>query len=152
MYKYILVAYDGSEVADLALAEAIGLAIELKSELRLVYVVEAAMLFDWNADFVDIVELENNLVESGRKHLDRAMSVCKAAGVLVDSRLDKAEHYDVRVADLIQREAAAWPADLIVIGSHGRRGLSRLVLGSVAEGVMRAAQVPVLLVRGEEAG
>ncbi|HEX8980828.1 MAG TPA: universal stress protein [Parasulfuritortus sp.] len=152
MYKHILVAYDGSEVSDLALAEAINLALELKSELRLVYVVDAAMLFDWNADFVDIVALEDNLVESGRQTLNKALSVCKAAGVQAETSMPKAEHYDVRVADLIRREASAWPADLVVIGTHGRRGFSHLVLGSVAEGVIRTAQTPVLLVRGDEKG
>lgn len=152
MYKHILVAYDGSEVSDLALGEAIELALALKSELRLVNVVDAALLFDWNTDFVDVVELENNLVAEGKKILDKAMSICKAAGVEAETKLAKADHYDVRVMDLIQREAAAWPADLVVIGTHGRRGFSHLMLGSVAEGVIRTAQTPVLLVRGDDKG
>lgn len=150
MYKHILVAYDGSEVSDLALGEAIALALELKSELRLVNVVDAALLFDWNTDFVDVVELENNLVAEGKKTLDKATSICRAAGVQAETKLAKADHYDVRVADLIQREAAEWPADLVVIGTHGRRGFSHLMLGSVAEGVTRSAQTPVLLVRGDD--
>jgi nucleotide-binding universal stress UspA family protein len=52
-------------------------------------------------------------------------------------------------ADLIAAEADAWPADLIVVGTHGRRGVRRLLLGSVAEGVVRTATKPVLLIRGE---
>jgi nucleotide-binding universal stress UspA family protein len=54
-----------------------------------------------------------------------------------------------RVASVIDDDAKRWPADLIVIGTHGRSGISRLLLGSVAEGVVRGASVPVLLVRAE---
>jgi nucleotide-binding universal stress UspA family protein len=54
-----------------------------------------------------------------------------------------------RIASVIEGEARRWQADLIVIGTHGRSGLSRLLLGSVAEGVVRVASVPVLLVRAE---
>jgi nucleotide-binding universal stress UspA family protein len=52
-----------------------------------------------------------------------------------------------RVSDVIVKEAAQWPADLIVLGTHGRRGAGRLLLGSDAEQVLRVAPVPVLLVR-----
>jgi nucleotide-binding universal stress UspA family protein len=45
--------------------------------------------------------------------------------------------------------ATAWPADLLVIGTHGRRGLDHLLLGSIAESVVRLAPMPVLLVRGQ---
>jgi nucleotide-binding universal stress UspA family protein len=54
-----------------------------------------------------------------------------------------------RVASVIDGDAQQWGADLIVIGTHGRSGLSRLLLGSVAEGVARGTSVPVLLVRAE---
>ena len=50
---------------------------------------------------------------------------------------------------MIVGEAAAWPAELIVVGTHGRRGLSHLFIGSVAEGIVRISQVPVLLIRGK---
>ena len=52
------------------------------------------------------------------------------------------------VYDVIEEEAAQWPADLIVIGTHGRRGIRRLLLGSVAEGLTRISSKPILLVRG----
>ena len=54
-----------------------------------------------------------------------------------------------RLANVVVAEAARWPADLIVVGTHGRRGLSHVFLGSVAEGIVRSAPVPVLLVRGK---
>jgi nucleotide-binding universal stress UspA family protein len=57
-----------------------------------------------------------------------------------------------RVADVIVREAKKWRADVIVLGTHGRSGLSRVVLGSDAELVVRESPVPVLLVRGRVTG
>jgi nucleotide-binding universal stress UspA family protein len=53
-----------------------------------------------------------------------------------------------RVPDVIVQEARRWRADLIVIGTHGRRGLSKLLLGSVADGVVRTSATSVLLIRG----
>ena len=54
-----------------------------------------------------------------------------------------------RVSDLVIKEAGAWPADLIVLGTHGRRGLGRLFMGSDAEAIVRSAPVPVLLLRAK---
>ena len=53
-----------------------------------------------------------------------------------------------RICDAINEEAKSWPADLIVIGTHGRHGFNHLLLGSVAEGVIRLAAKPVLVIRG----
>ena len=55
------------------------------------------------------------------------------------------------VGAVIAKYAEQWPADLIVLGTHGRRGIRRLVMGSDAEYVVRTARVPVLLVRGTKA-
>ena len=60
------------------------------------------------------------------------------------------ECFAERTADVIVEEAKAWPADLIVIGTHGRRGVNRWMLGSDAEQVVRIAPVPVLLVRSDD--
>ncbi len=59
------------------------------------------------------------------------------------------EAHGERIASVIDNEASHWRADLIVIGTHGRSGMNRLLLGSVAEGVVRGTSVPVLLVRAE---
>lgn len=58
------------------------------------------------------------------------------------------ETFGLRIASIIIEEAKRWPADLIVIGSHSRRGVDRLLLGSVAESVVRLSTKPVLLIRG----
>ncbi len=70
----------------------------------------------------------------------------RQAGVGVQKRLLQAD--GERIANVIVEEARRWPADLIVIGTHGRSGFSRILFGSVAEGVVHTADVPVLLIRG----
>ena len=79
--------------------------------------------------------------------LDDATQEVKAAGIAVDQAL--LDSFDGRMCDLVVNEALAWHADLIVIGTHGRRGMSRALLGSGAEQILRRSPVPVLLVRHE---
>ena len=52
--------------------------------------------------------------------------------------------------EAVAEESTVWDADLVVVGTHGRRGLSRVLLGSGAESVLRLATVPVLVIRGDE--
>jgi nucleotide-binding universal stress UspA family protein len=86
--------------------------------------------------------------ESSNKLLAEARSEAEKAGVRAETQLLELDERSQRISDRIANEAAAWPADLIVLGTHGRRGMDRLVLGSVAEGVARTATAPVMLVRG----
>lgn len=147
MYGRILVAFDGSPISNLALKESIGLAKEMRAELRVVHVIDEATL-NWNAEVADIAEIQART--AGEKVLSKAASVALEEGVKAETKLLEIETRGHRVSEIIVREAAAWPADLIVIGTHGRRGFSRLFLGSVAEGVARIATKPVLLVRSED--
>jgi nucleotide-binding universal stress UspA family protein len=87
------------------------------------------------------------LREAGKKVLARAAAEAKKLGVKAKTVL--AENLAGRVADVIVRQAKRQRSDLIVIGTHGRRGLSRMVMGSDAELVVRYAPAPVLLVRGQ---
>ena len=86
------------------------------------------------------------LARSGRAVLDAARRSAKQLGV--EAEIVLREPLTKRVADEVLSEAKRWRADLIVMGTHGRRGLRRLVLGSDAEHIVRMAAVPVLLVRG----
>lgn len=90
---------------------------------------------------------ERALREVGERVLLQAQSIVKAAGLEAETVLKQIITVQQHPADEIVAEAARWPADLIVVGTHGRRGLRRLFLGSVAEGVARMAEQPVLLVR-----
>lgn len=89
-------------------------------------------------------------MKTGRSVLDAGEAAAKKEGVKVDSVL--LESIGGVAADLILAQAKTWQPDLIVMGTHGRRGLARLALGSDAEQVVRAATVPVMLVRGSSQG
>ena len=145
MYNRILVAVDGSATALRGLDEAIKVAKSAGSQLLLVHVVSDIVVA---ADYVPSVYYERiieTLRESGAKVLEQAAQLARRAEVSCERRL--LETAGTRVADEIVKLAKQWPADLIVMGTHGRRGFQRLVMGSDAELVLRASTVPVLLVR-----
>ena len=148
MYQHILVAVDGSSTSDRALQEALKLAKELKSKLRIVVVVEQVLLTQ-EVQYIDYNEIHKAVVGYGRNMLKKAGDAAHKAGVEAETRLIESKGFGERVTDVIAHEADAWPADLIVIGTHGRRGFNHLLMGSVAEGVVRIATKPVLLIRGK---
>jgi nucleotide-binding universal stress UspA family protein len=147
MYQRILVPTDGSATSSKGLKEAIALAKLTGGRIRLLHVVDtmpmsiaAEGLVGFSADLLPILR------ESGQAILDLARKRTEAEGIAVETTLR--EVIAGRVCDLVVEEASSWPADLIVLGTHGRRGVGRLLLGSDAEQVLRSATVPVLLVRG----
>jgi len=147
MYQRILVPIDGSATSERALQEAINLAAG-KAQLRLVYVIEQVYPLDAEGyAYIDYEALQEAVRSTGERTLAQAAEKARPSGITAETALlDKPGE---RVASVIDNEAVSWKADLIVIGTHGRSGLSRLLLGSVAEGVVRGASVPVLLVRAE---
>jgi len=146
MFKRILVAIDGSHTSELALQEAIKLGKELQSQLRVVHVVDEVTLNRSEGEgFHSVTE---SFRKQGREILEKAEGLLRDTGLTAETKLLEIETLGHRVAEMIADEAAAWPADLIIIGSHGRRGVSRLLLGSVAEGIARVAPAPVLIIRG----
>lgn len=150
MYRRILVAVDGSHTSELALREAINLAKALEGQLRIVHAVDE-ISFNWDAEYADPAEIWKAMAETGRDILNRAAAtVAEAeAGLKADTKLIEIDTLGRRIPEVIVEEAEAWPADLIVVGTHGRRGLSHVFLGSVAEGIVRVATQPVLLIRGK---
>ncbi len=147
MYQRILVPIDGSATSERALQEAIKLAAG-KDCLRLVYVIEEIYPLDAEGyAYIDYAALQDAVRHTGERALVQAAEKVRSSGATAETAL--LEAHGERVASVIDSEASHWPADLIVIGTHGRSGLSRLLLGSVAEGVVRGASVPVLLVRAE---
>jgi nucleotide-binding universal stress UspA family protein len=148
MYKRILVAVDGSDTSQLALQEAVNLARESGGQLYIVHVIDE-VTFDLYQEVVDPGEIREAITKSGQAILNKAQTAARAAGITAETRLLKIEKLGRRVTDMIAQEADAWPADLIVIGTHGRRGFNHLLMGSVAEGVVRIATKPVLLIRGK---
>jgi nucleotide-binding universal stress UspA family protein len=148
MFKRILVAVDGSDTAQQALQEAIKLAQELQAKLRIVHAVDVVNL-NLGTEFPNPIEVSNALTKSGQEILRKAEAMAQHAGVAAETHLIEIDTLGHRVPEMIAADAEAWPADLIVICTHGRRGLNHLLLGSVAEGVVRVATKPVLLIRGK---
>ncbi|MDM0117714.1 universal stress protein [Variovorax sp. J22R133] len=150
MYQRILVPIDGSETSMLGLAEAIRLAQLTKGQLRLLYVIDElsfAMTMDAYAGYAG--DWLNSLRANGEHLLEQASATAREAGVPAETVLH--DKFNGKLADSVASEAIEWPAELIVLGTHGRRGIGRLVMGSGAENVLRNAPVPVLLVRAPEA-
>ncbi|MGH2492311.1 MAG: universal stress protein [Candidatus Limnocylindria bacterium] len=150
MYKRILVAVDGSKTSDVALAEGLKLAKEQHADLRLLHVADvtppaAIDAVAGQSSYIDYDLFRDATLKAGRDVLRRAESVARAAGQGVESVVIEASAHDISAS--IVNDASQWRADLVVIGTHGRSGLERLVLGSVAESVARHAPVPVLLVK-----
>ena len=147
MYKRILVAVDGSHTSTEAVHEAIRLAGDQRASLCFVYVVEEITI-NWDAEFADPAEIWQAQRQAGQKLLDHAVAVAQKCGIHADTRLVEILKLGQRIPEAVAQAANDWQADLIVVGTHGRRGMSHVFLGSVAEGIVRVANQPVLLVRG----
>lgn len=145
MYRRILVPVDGSRCAARGLSEAVRLARDRDSRIRLVHVMNDWVVGTPDVRAVNPAEFLNALREAGGNLLQEAESVVRTAGVPVDKLL--VDGHRKRAGAAILGQARAWPADLIVCGTHGRRGLQRALMGSDAEYVIRRTPVPVLLVR-----
>jgi nucleotide-binding universal stress UspA family protein len=148
MYKNILVAVDGSDTSNIALGEAIKLAKEQHAALRLVHVVDETLAYMTMDTAYALADFQTSMREAGKKVLEESAATARKAGIEVDTKFVVLEVLTQRVCDAIIDETKRWPADLIVIGTHGRRGFNHLLLGSVAEGVIRLATKPVLVIRG----
>ena len=149
MYSKILVPIDGSPTASEGLAEALRLAHLSGGKLRLLHVIDM-LSFSMIPDntYGMTAELFDALKAGGEAVLAPARAQCEAAGIGCETRL--AEGYASRVCDVVVDDARDSGADLIVLGTHGRRGVGRVLMGSDAEMIVRQAPVPVLLVRGHE--
>jgi len=149
MYQRILVPVDGSPTSQQGLTEAIQLAKLTGGQLRLLHMVdEQSITIEMSAYASPVVDLFALMHERGQKVLDEAREQAVREGVAADVVLN--EIYGGRLADLVVEQVLAWPADLVVLGTHGRRGIGRFLMGSDAEQIVRIAPVPVLLVRNRD--
>lgn len=147
MYQHILVPIDGSSTSELALKEALKFAQQHNARLELVHVLKDIWYFD-EGSMLNYAELLDSMRSSGKKILAQAQALAQQAGITVETKLLEAG--GERISNVILEEAKRWSAELIIIGTHGRSGFSRLLLGSIAEGVVRTAHIPVLLIRCAE--
>lgn len=146
MYKRIMVPVDGSETARLGLSEAIKLAASLHADIRLVFIINKLPWVSPELSSSAAQELIEQLRGTGESVLHDSLNAVRAAGLTADTRLIEA--LGAEAGECIVAQATSWPADLIVCGTHGRRGFRRILMGSDAEYVLRHSPVPVLLVRG----
>jgi nucleotide-binding universal stress UspA family protein len=147
MYHKILVPIDGSETSSRGLDEAIRLAKIHGGELRLVHLVNEFILDVTYGPGLYAENLIDSLRAGGRAILEGAMTAAQGAGVKAECVL--LESIGGVPADFILAQAKEWNADLIVMGTHGRRGLLRLALGSNADLVIRGTTIPVMLIRAK---
>ena len=142
-FKRVLLPIDGSPVSLHAIRVGLEMAVALGAQVATVFAVEPAMGCSGDVRLDD-----EELLLLGKQDDTQVMAAIGADTTLPAD----AEHF-VEVghaADVINKIAKAWADDLIVMGSHGRGGLGRVVLGSVSESVVRHAPCPVLIVRGKE--
>jgi nucleotide-binding universal stress UspA family protein len=145
MYQRILVPLDGSETARRGLKEAIGLAIEQKSTLHLLHVINDFPMLVALTSTAGLEAAADKARLAGDAILAQAQAEVDASHVPCERALR--EVIEGRAADIIVREAKEARCDLIVMGTHGRGGVRRLALGSDADLVVRHSPVPILLVR-----
>jgi nucleotide-binding universal stress UspA family protein len=148
MYKRLLVPIDGSETARLGLEEAVRLGKSTGGRIRLIHVVNELPLVSPTMTGTVMSEIIDALREQGTRMLASAEDTVRSAGLEAETKL--VEAMGGPAGEQVVRDAAAWPADVIVCGTHGRRGVRRIVMGSDAEYILRHTPVPVLLVRASE--
>jgi nucleotide-binding universal stress UspA family protein len=145
MYKKIICPIDGSSVSEIGMTEAIRLAKDQNAKLLFLHVIGTyAPILDMSGD-LNVIYLAEILRNNGKKIVEQAEKSAQAAGVTAESKI--VESLGGSVSEFVLTQAAAWSADLIVMGTHGLRGIERLLVGSDAEAVVRMTPIPVLLLR-----
>ena len=144
MFKHILVPVDGSPTSQLAVEKAIGLAKAFGSRVTAIFVIDPYPFTGVGTDFAyGQAEYLNAATSEANAAIKATKSAFEGAGVAVETSVIEAHaawRGVVQAAESVQ-------ADLIVMGSHGRSGLEKLVLGSVTQAVLSHTRLPVLVVR-----
>ncbi|WP_210547008.1 universal stress protein [Rhodoferax sp. PAMC 29310] len=144
MFKHILVPIDGSATSQLAVDKAIGLAKAFGSQVTAIFVIDPYPFTGVGTDFAyGQAEYLSAASAEANAAIKSAKAVFKAADLAVETAVVESNN---AWRGIVQK-AESSQADLIVIGSHGRSGLERLVLGSVTQAVLSHTHLPVLVVR-----
>lgn len=144
MFNHILVPVDGSETANLALNKASELAKTLGSKVTVMYVIDPYPFTGVGADFAyGQTQYLSAATAEANNVLDAAKASMQEAGVVAQAALSEGHAVHQGILNTLESTGA----DLIVMGSHGRRGLEKLMLGSVTQRVLGVVHIPVLVVR-----
>ncbi|HEY1326641.1 MAG TPA: universal stress protein [Casimicrobiaceae bacterium] len=149
-YHRILVPVDGSAASQRGVEEALRLAQALDARVSMLHVLDSAPIVAAPDMAAYVPQVIDDLRLAGQQIAEQAKARADAAGVGSDVIL--ADAGGRPVFEAIIEQAQRVDADLLVMGTHGRRGIARVLMGSDAEGVVRNARVPVMLVRGPEEG
>jgi nucleotide-binding universal stress UspA family protein len=141
--RTILVPVDFTETSDRALDYAVAMAARFEASVVVMHAYEIPVYGFPDGALVASGEVATRISEAAQKALDRLVEARKDKGVKLSALLRTGVAYDL--ANTVAEEI---DADLIVIGTHGRRGIARALLGSVAENVIRTAKRPVLVIHG----
>lgn len=148
MYKRILAALDGSRSAHLALQDVLKLARAADATVLVASVVGHSFpVYDPVLGIIDTEAFDVAAQKAAQQELDHARELCALREVRAVTQIIDA--HGASVPSAIMQAAQTFEADLIVMGTHGRRGVRRHLLGSVAETVLRSSRVPVLVVRDD---
>ena len=151
MYRRILVAVDGSATSNKAVSTALEMASYSsgRSVIRLIHVLDEMAYFvgldPYAGQSYSVIGV---MREAGEKILADGLAIIQSAGVQADTVL--VDQLGAHLAETVAAEVKAWEASLVVVGTHGRRGVGRMLLGSGAEQIIRLATCPVLVVRSAE--
>lgn len=150
MYRRILAPIDGSETSARAFDAALRLARDSGAQLVPLYVVDVPLV-GADAPGYDPSIVRDALYEEGSHVNAQAVAKMEREGVTGTPRVVETSPLGDDIAHSILRVSNEWAADLVVMGTHGRRGFRRLILGSVAERFLRISSRPVLLIPASDA-
>ncbi|MCE0724450.1 MULTISPECIES: universal stress protein [Legionella] len=142
MYKQIMVAVNDTKASVLALKEAIKVAKSQGSKICVIHIIDT--LYEGDVDRETFVELTR---KQGQEVLDSMKKILSRSKVEFEMKLTELTPSKAQIAEKLVDEARGLSADLIVIGTQGRRGIHHILTGSIAEEVIRISKTPVLLIR-----
>lgn len=148
-YKRIIVAVDGSDTSEQALMEALELSKALQAKLGVIHVVDIFPVYNL-AIGIDYDRYREIIRNEGLAILENIGVIAKNNDCQIETQLIEITDASKKISEKIIEASQQWKADLLVIGTHGRRGFNRLILGSVAEESIRISPMPVLLIRARE--
>jgi nucleotide-binding universal stress UspA family protein len=151
MYRRILVAVDGSATSNKAITAALEMASYSggRSVIRLIHVIDEMAYFTGLDPYAgQTYSVISVMRDAGEKVLAEALAVVQSANVQADTVL--VDRLGAHLAETVAEKSKEWDASLIVVGTHGRKGIGRMLMGSGAEQIIRLSNCPVLVIRSEK--
>lgn len=148
MYQRVFVPVDDSETSNLALVEACKFVKEINAQMRLVHVVDLVQ-FGWGgAEFMDSANLHETVKQAGKQVLEQALTIAIDHGLKPEYQV--LESWGDKIVSVLLENSKNWGADLVVMGTHGWSGLMHVLMGSVAEGLLKQLDIPILMIRNNK--